>query len=267
MTLSATDKKNSRRWKSRDREYHEEKSVVSTYDKWVTRKYHLEHKHYTIDKWVQQIEESKKTFVLDFGCGTGTSTIKLLQKGIAAVSLDASLEMLRVIKSKAETGHLNGLYVVGDIENLPFKENVFDGLICAGVLHHTPDIEKGVKNQSYVLKNKGLLFIAEPFLHKPWFSYPYYLTVKVCRSLFDLIRRREVKTRERLLTRPDINTISSILKANDFTVRLSYFVYWPLLCGYLPERIIFPVIDFMTRLSRGTDKGDTVIVSAQKSTN
>lgn len=48
----------------------------------------------------------------------------------------------------------------GDVEELPFKSNVFDNVISFGVLHHTPNTEKGIKEIYRVLKPGGKAFLS-----------------------------------------------------------------------------------------------------------
>jgi len=251
-------------WKIKDRKYHEDNNVVKSYDSVITKKYQLEHKYFTIDKWAKDLKLAKKSLVLDFGCGTGTSTIKLLKNGITTVSTDASLQMVQLLKEKCKEEKLNCLCVVSDVENLPFKDGIFDGLVCAGVLHHVPDINKGVKNQIRVMKNRAILFIAEPFSYKPWFSYPYYFAVRAVNLMLDIIKKHAVQSRERLLSKSDLENIMSILEKGGFECSASSFVYWPMLCKCLPESISYPIIRFLNRINGNSQKGDTFVIRAMK---
>lgn len=253
-----------REWKQRDRQYHENPAVVEQYDRVVTKKYRLEHKYFTIDKWADKLKNTKAKAVLDFGCGTGIVTLKLLERGIRTMSIDVSLAMLQRLRKKAKENILNDKCVAGDVENLPFKDEVFDGLICAGVLHHVADIEKSVKNQIRVLKKNGLLFITEPFVHKPWFSYPYHMFVALVISVATFFKKQKLKTKEHVLTKSDVEAISTILKNNSFEYSVSYLAYWPLICSYIPECISFPLICLLNRINRGSNRGDSVIFTARK---
>lgn len=251
-------------WKALDKKYHEDDHVVASYERRITRKFELEHKYFTVDKWIKEIVEERADLALDFGCGTGAASLKLLSSGIKTISCDASLGMLKKLKEQAEAGNLKCLCVAADVENLPFKDACFSALICAGVLHHLPEPLKALREQLRVLKNKGLLFISEPFKTRPWFSYIYWLPVDLIRAIIKFLRGKRRETLERPLEKSDIGRISSILKNNTGVFDIVYLIYWPFVGGYLPESIAYPFMAFLNRINNTGQKGDTVIIAARK---
>lgn len=58
--------------------------------------------------------------------------------------------------------------IIGDIHNLPFKDNSIDAVICKAVLEHVYDPFKAVSEIHRVLKPRGKCFVYVPFL------YPYH---------------------------------------------------------------------------------------------
>lgn len=250
-------------WKIKDRKYHEDKAVVESYDNRITKKYYIEHKYFTLNKWIGKLKDLDKRLVLDFGCGTGTATLRLLGSGIKTISLDASSAMLRMLQKKAGLENIECTCVEGDVENLPFKNGTFDGIICMGVLHHLPDIEKGIKNQIRVLKKDGLLFMSGPFIHKPWFSYLYYFPLNVLKFIRNIILGPRPDTKERPLAKSDLESILKILKENNLEYKLNYLVYWPLVCGNLAESIALPLARFLNKINLHKNRGDIVIVTAE----
>jgi len=262
--VKALEKNSPLRWKKKDREFHEDPKIVERYDDFITRKYRLEHECFTLDVWADELKKEGKAPVLDYGCGTGTATMKLLRRGIRTVSMDASLTMVQLLKKKAAAEGTECLCIVGDAEHLPFKSSVFNGIICAGVLHHIPSIEKGVAEQARVLKKDGMLFVAEPFRDKPWFSYPYCLTVRFCRLMWELLKRSRLETQERLLGKKDLESLSSILSGSGFDLDISYFVYWPVVCGFFSRSLARRLMMFLNRINSGTHKGDSFMVKARK---
>ncbi|MHA1191233.1 MAG: class I SAM-dependent methyltransferase [Promethearchaeota archaeon] len=89
--------------------------------------------------------------ILDAGCGTGllyTHLIKNLSKSARSnfICLDISLNMLKKIKIKEEfkeeKAHLS--LILSDMENLPFRENLFDLIVSITSLQNLPDIFQGV---------------------------------------------------------------------------------------------------------------------------
>jgi SAM-dependent methyltransferase len=59
---------------------------------------------------------------------------------------------------------------VGDAENLPFLDNAFDRVYSWGVLHHTPDTARAVREATRVLRPGGRL-CAMLYARHSWVSY------------------------------------------------------------------------------------------------
>lgn len=90
--------------------------------------------------------------VLDIGAGTGISSE--FWKDAKVISLDPSFGMLK--QSKCDK-------VNAKAEELPFKNNIFDGIISLTALHHA-DLEKSLKEIKRVAKKDAK--IALSFLKK-----------------------------------------------------------------------------------------------------
>ena len=54
--------------------------------------------------------------------------------------------------------------VVGDAQQLPFADEVFDGIICQAVLEHVPRPQKVVGEMVRVLRRGGIVYVEVPFL-------------------------------------------------------------------------------------------------------
>lgn len=50
-------------------------------------------------------------------------------------------------------------FIRGNVQKTKFKNCTFDFINCYGVLHHTENIEKGIKELLRVLKENGYLFL------------------------------------------------------------------------------------------------------------
>lgn len=107
-------------------------------------------------------EISNYTFshLLDVGCGTGELLKYLISKypSIRFYGVDISEKMLEVAQSKL-TESVNLL--LGDAENLPFDNDVFDFVICNDSFHHYPNPQKAIFEFHRVLQNKGILLISD----------------------------------------------------------------------------------------------------------
>ena len=111
-----------------------------------------------LKEWLPKL--GKGDLLLDVGCGSGRASIPFAKNGVKVIGLDISQQMVLRAKLKCEKlgikDHVD--YVVGDSENLPFKQNSFDAVLAFGVLHHVPTPLKMLLQMSKVLKNDGFYF-------------------------------------------------------------------------------------------------------------
>ncbi len=135
------------------------KFAVSTYNKIAdiyTQKYFddLSDMPY-IDKFLQYLDTNVQ--ILDVGCGPGTFTKYLLNKGLHVEGIDLSEEMIKIARQKIP----NVPFKVMDMRSLAYANNTFDGLLVAYSLIHiaTGEIEKALKGFYRVLKPKGVVMI------------------------------------------------------------------------------------------------------------
>jgi SAM-dependent methyltransferase len=93
--------------------------------------------------------------LLDVACGNARDIVALSELGWEAWGLDASpLQLRDAGKAAEETGRRINL-VRGVAEWLPFKEGVFDSLICKSALYHFADPEKATREIARALHPKG----------------------------------------------------------------------------------------------------------------
>lgn len=98
-------------------------------------------------------EDIKGKMIVEFGCGGGRYMDVVLRKGGVAIGIDLSLAV-EPAKENLKN-YENVLIVQGDILKSPFKSNVFDNGFTIGVLHHTPDPGKGLKELFRTIKLNG----------------------------------------------------------------------------------------------------------------
>lgn len=115
--------------------------------------------------------------ILDAGCGEGRNSRYLASSGKDIYFIDkneSAVQMVRMLFRQFPSDH----FFVGDLKELPFKDQFFSGIICSAVLHFADtweDFEKMWKELVRVLEPGGLIFIRMSSYrgldHKPVFPY------------------------------------------------------------------------------------------------
>lgn len=98
--------------------------------------------------------------VLDIGCGTGATALKLAEKHLHVTALDARREMIDRLRARAERAHLPLHTVVGVAENLPWPGASFDVVIGESVLVFT-SISAVLREVRRVMKASGFAVFVE----------------------------------------------------------------------------------------------------------
>ncbi|MEM2929065.1 MAG: class I SAM-dependent methyltransferase [Nitrososphaerota archaeon] len=86
----------------------------------------------------------------------------MAKKECETIALDISLEMLKKLKEKIERDTIKNKInlILADAENLPFKEKVFNSLVCSLTINHFNNLEKIAKEISRVLKKDSICIIS-----------------------------------------------------------------------------------------------------------
>ena len=107
-----------------------------------------------------EIEKENFETLLDIGCGTAPMISLLKEKYPSKkyTGIDLTPRMIEVAKSKNLD---NTEFVVGDAENLPFKDNSFDIIINSQSFHHYPNPQSFFNEVSRVLKPNGKLILRD----------------------------------------------------------------------------------------------------------
>ncbi|MEK7558867.1 MAG: CBS domain-containing protein [Patescibacteria group bacterium] len=141
------------------------------YNDWLSKTYYAAVD--TEDRLKHEIPDLMKVFdehsiesVIDVGCGTGDHSIELARRGLSAVGIDRSHEMIREANRRKQSlaqGPLERLkFLNGSLEDMKNRfSQPFDGAIIMGnALAHNPhnisDLLKAVTDN---LKDKGVLVL------------------------------------------------------------------------------------------------------------
>jgi len=107
----------------------------------------------------------KGDVVLDLGSGAGIDAIlaakKVGSKG-RVIGIDMTEEMIEKARSNAKKqGITNVEFLLGEIENLPIKDNLVDTIITNCVINLTPDKAKTFSEAYRVLKLGGKIYLSD----------------------------------------------------------------------------------------------------------
>ena len=115
--------------------------------------------------------------VLEIGCGLGTDGAQFALAGANYTGIDLTEASVELARKKFQLSGLPGEFQVADAEKLDFADDSFDLIYSHGVLHHTPDTEKSVREIHRVLKPGGRAVVM--LYHRG--SYNYRIGIRVLR--------------------------------------------------------------------------------------
>lgn len=81
------------------------------------------------------------------------------------VGMDMGVGTVRLARAVATQNGVSFLGVVGDLEQLPFRDAAFDGGVCDDTIEHVPADDRAVAELGRVLKRGGRLVLATPSRH------------------------------------------------------------------------------------------------------
>ncbi len=102
-----------------------------------------------------KFEQYKDKKVLEVGVGDGIDHLELAKAGAILTGIDITPKSIELTKKNLELHGYKSNLLIADAENLPFEDDSFDVIYSFGVLHHTPDTQKAVKEIYRVLKPQG----------------------------------------------------------------------------------------------------------------
>lgn len=135
----------------------------------------------------------KDAKILDFGCGTGGTIKFLIKKGYKNIyGIDSSKYAIQLCKKRGITN-----IKVASINEVPFKSNFFDAVICMDVLYHSGvNVQKALREVRRLLKTNGLFYSQEPAYF--WLKSEHDLAIETGRrftkkSLFQYFKKSSLQ--------------------------------------------------------------------------
>lgn len=129
------------------------------------------HRYGVYAPWMAKVMEFAKhggKKLLELGAGMGTDHAQFAKHGAITTDYDLSSGHLAHAKRNFELRGLQGEFVHGDGEVMPFADATFDVVYSNGVIHHTPNTQNVLDEMFRVLKPGGRIIImvyAENSLH------------------------------------------------------------------------------------------------------
>lgn len=103
--------------------------------------------------------------VFEFGCGTGTTALKLAPSVTRLVATDLSQEMIAIAREKAAAESCTNVeFVVATPDTSPFPDASFDAVLAFNVLHLIEDRAAALRAAHRLLKPGGLFMSKTPAL-------------------------------------------------------------------------------------------------------
>ena len=152
--------------------------------------------------------------LLDIGCGQGVLSGKIRNTNISYIGVEPSDHLL----NKAKINYPDHNFIKGNLYDLPFKDQCFQGVLALAVWHLVENISQAHKELSRVLKSGGefLLVLPDANSSKEWTtSYSKYTQngnkitgYKDENVIEDVIYLRNIEEIERSLNEFNLNIFS-----------------------------------------------------------
>jgi 2-polyprenyl-3-methyl-5-hydroxy-6-metoxy-1,4-benzoquinol methylase len=107
-----------------------------------------------------QLYVKESSAVLDAGCGDRGGYLFDVPMNVQGIGLDIDRENIKKAAERTKSLRLDNVsFLVGDLQKMPFNEDVFDVVICCDVLEHVEDAEEAIGGLASALKKDGRLLI------------------------------------------------------------------------------------------------------------
>ncbi|MDX6278516.1 MAG: hypothetical protein QOJ72_2644 [Nocardioidaceae bacterium] len=153
--------------------------------------------------------------LLEIGVGLGTDFVRFARAGALATGVDLTARSVELVRRRLELENLTATVSVADCENLPFPDESFDAVYSWGVLHHTADPERAMREAVRVLAPGGRLCVMVYARHSwvalgLWARYAV-LRGKPQRTLADVIANHMESAGTRAFTPAELRRVFSRL--------------------------------------------------------
>jgi len=165
-------------------------------------------------------ENSKKylndsDIVLDFGCGTGTTSCELSSHVKQIHAIDISPKMIEIAKEKAIFNKVENVnFEHGEIFDEKYEDESFDKILAFNMLHTIPDPKATLDKIHALLKPEGLFISITPCLADKM-SFPVSMQIQLVKIMCKIgiipvpIRRLKSIELDDLVANGNFQTVNS----------------------------------------------------------
>jgi len=158
--------------------------------------------------WLDDLNLQKNAKILDIGCGAGVMVREIANRGYEVFGMDYSYNMVKKAVTVCDVAKQADIdFLQGDIESLPFKDSVFDMVLCLGVITYLKSEEKALQEISRILKPNGILILS--ILNKASLAKCLDISVLVKRRLERVLRRKIIYQKSQDRIKGDYSTLRS----------------------------------------------------------
>jgi ubiquinone/menaquinone biosynthesis C-methylase UbiE len=118
----------------------------------------VERRRYAAEPFIHDFAEFsawRGRTILEVGTGIGSDFLNFVRAGALAVGIDLTAAAVDLVRARLSYQQLHSPTLVADAESLPFGDESFDLVYSWGVLHHTPDTGRAVREVHRVLRPRG----------------------------------------------------------------------------------------------------------------
>jgi ubiquinone/menaquinone biosynthesis C-methylase UbiE len=108
--------------------------------------------------------------VLEIGVGLGSDFLRFVRAGARGTGVDLTQHAVELVRRRLDLEGLDADVLQADAEQLPFADASFDRIYSWGVLHHSPDTDRAVREAIRVLRPGGRLCVMLYARHS-WVTY------------------------------------------------------------------------------------------------
>lgn len=214
---------------------------------------------------------SLNDIVLNVGCGEGPQAITYKGQYKRMVGIDIQEGRLNVAKEAMKHyGIVNFEAVLGDVENMPFKNNEFDKVLAVDIIEHVLSPEKVIGEIHRTLKDGGEVLITFPMMHDvytglaSWFGKNILRRKKEKREGWDPNihhQRKSFRNWDELMKKNGFVFVKS--RTSTLFPPFHYIFGWPRF--WFSNRYIHAVDNFLSKLPLVKRFGQTKVCIYKKS--